>query len=76
MAKNGNTMTYFKYKLIYYGTTLSVKGKYDITSYDDNTVIIKCADDIICVSGENLVIMSLDADEMYIKGKISDISFS
>ncbi len=66
----------FEYKLIYYGNTLCIKGKYDITEYDDNTVILKCAGDLVCLKGDSISISSLDSDEIYISGKISDISFS
>jgi len=76
MPMGDKTMTYFKYKLIYYGTTLSVKGKYDVTSYDDNMIMLKCIDEFLCITGENLVITSLDVNEIYISGKITDISFS
>ncbi len=66
----------FKYKLLYYGNTLCIKGKYDITGYDDNTVILKCSGDLVCITGSGIAISSLDTDEIYIRGKISDISFS
>lgn len=66
----------YKYKIIYYGKTLSIKGKYEVATYDDDTVILKCANDLVCIKGKNIVISSLDVDEIYISGKISDISFS
>ncbi len=76
MPGGANPIVDFKYKLLYYGTTLCIKGKYDITGYDDSTVILKCANDLVCITGEKIAITSLDADEIYISGKISDISFS
>ena len=76
MPDGANPIIDFKYKLLYYGNTLCIKGKYDITGYDDNTVILKCDGDVVCITGENICISSLDADEIYLRGKISDISFS
>ena len=71
-----NPITYHKYKLLMYGNTLCVKGKYDITSYDDSNVMLNCAGDILCISGDSLIISSLDVDSIYISGKITDISIS
>ena len=76
MGEAINQIAYHKYKLLMYGNTLCVKGKYDITSYDENNVMLKCADDILSISGDNISISSLDVDNIYISGKISDISIS
>lgn len=76
MPDGTNPIVDFKYKLLYYGNTLCIKGKYDITGYDDNTVILKCNGDLVCIRGVNIAITSMDIDEIYIRGIISDISFS
>lgn len=76
MPDGTNPIVDFKYKLLYYGNTLCIKGKYDITGYDDNTVILKCNSDLVCIKGVNIAITSMDIDEIYIRGIISDISFS
>jgi len=65
-----------KYRLIYYGTTIVIKGVYDIKSYDDNITVLKCGEDCITVNGDKIEIKSMDADEIQIRGKISDILFS
>lgn len=66
----------YKYRLIYYGSTIVVKGIYDIKSYDDNVIMLKCAQDIISVNGKNLEIKSMDVNEIHIKGKVLEIVFS
>ena len=66
----------YKYRLIYYSSALVIKGIYDIKSYDDNIVVLKCGGDHITVNGINLEINSMDADEIHISGKISEIVFS
>ena len=60
----------YKYRIIYYGNTIVIKGVYDIKSYDDNITVLKCDKDYITVNGEKLEINSLDADEIRIHGKI------
>lgn len=64
------------YKLIMYGNKICIKGKYDVTGYSEDTVMLRCNNDIVCIKGEDVVISSLDVNEIYISGKISDISFS
>ena len=76
MNNTNRTIACRGYKLVLFGNTLSVKGWYDICSYDENTVILKCRPDTLCIKGANMVVASMDADEIYIRGKISDISFS
>ncbi|MBQ4528628.1 MAG: YabP/YqfC family sporulation protein [Clostridia bacterium] len=65
-----------KYKLIYYHDCLTIKGDYTVLSYDDNIIILKCANDSVCISGENIVISMLSSHEMYICGKILNIVFN
>jgi len=76
MKTQNRTMPGQGYKLIFYGNTLSVKRTYDICSYDENTVILKCKPHTLSIKGAGLVVSSMDTDEIYIRGKISDISFS
>ena len=64
------------YKLIMYGDKICIKGKYDITSYSEDAVMLRCGNNILCIKGGNIVISSLDVNQIYISGKISDISFS
>ena len=76
VKNSDNPVIGHKYKLIMYGNTLCIKGKYFITSYTENSVMLNCNNDIICISGSDVVVSSLDADQIYISGIISDISFS
>lgn len=76
MLSEHGPFTDFKYKLIYYANTTVIKGSYSIKNYDDTMVILKCENDILTVKGESIEINSLDADAIYISGKISDICFS
>ncbi|MBO5743978.1 MAG: YabP/YqfC family sporulation protein [Clostridia bacterium] len=64
------------YKLIMYGDKICIKGKYDVTSYSEDSIMLRCNNDVLCIKGEDVVISSLDVNQIYISGKISDISFS
>ena len=64
------------YKLIMYGNKICIKGKYDVTGYSENSVMLRCDRDVVCIKGEGVVISSLDVNEIYISGKITEISFS
>ena len=76
MLTDTTSPSYRHYRIIYCGSTVSVKGVYDITSYDEDIIILKCASDVVCISGANLFIVSMDADGIYIRGNIDNISFS
>ncbi|MBR3932463.1 MAG: YabP/YqfC family sporulation protein [Clostridia bacterium] len=76
MSVAKNPIIDYKYRMIYYGKTLVIKGQYDIKNYDDNIIILKCENDIITLKGAYLKIDSLDVNEIYISGKITDILFS
>ena len=76
-VQNSDTpLNYHKYKLIMYGNTICIKGNYNITSYSENLVMLKCNNDILSITGTDVVVSSIDADQIYISGKISDISIS
>jgi len=64
------------YKLIYTDKLLCVKGEYSVGSYDDNLIILKCGKDNLCINGEKIIIDSMDANEIYISGVFSAISFA
>lgn len=76
MSVAKNPIIDYKYRMVYYGKTLVIKGQYDIKNYDDNIIILKCENDIITLKGAYLKIDSLDVNEIYISGKITDILFS
>ena len=54
-----------KYRLIYYGTTIVIKGVYDIKSYDDNITVLKCGEDCITVNGDKIEIKSMKNAQMH-----------
>ena len=64
------------FKLIYTKSTVRIIGTYEIASYDESLVIIKCEGESICISGESIVITLFCSDEIHISGKISSISFA
>lgn len=64
-----------KYKLIYQGDVLTLKGDCYVASYDENTLIIKCGKKNICLAGNGLVIDSMNTDELIISGSFNSISF-
>ncbi len=64
------------YKMLYYGDTFCIKGRYELASYDEDSVAIKCINELIYVRGDKIFVSSLDADAIYIRGKIQNISFS
>lgn len=65
-----------KYKLIYQGGIMCIKGCYTISSYDEKMIILRCGNDNICINGESLYIASLTSEEIYLKGIISKIDFA
>ena len=65
-----------KYKLIYQGGIMCIKGCYAVASYDENMIILRCGNDNICINGESLYIASLTTEEIYLKGSISAIDFA
>ena len=64
-----------KYKLIYYPSSLKVRGVYTVLSYDDNMILLKCDKDNLCINGDKITISSLGANELHISGKITGILF-
>ncbi len=64
------------YKIIYTKGSVRIIGVYEIASYDENLVIIKCENNNICISGDNIIITLFCSDEIHISGKISTISFA
>ncbi|MBO5369076.1 MAG: YabP/YqfC family sporulation protein [Clostridia bacterium] len=75
MGFDSVTDAYMKYKLIYTGRLLMLKGSAEISSYDENTLIIKCGKENIIVTGYDLVITMMNADELTVCGNIASISF-
>lgn len=75
MGFDSVTDGYMKYKLIYTGRILMLKGSAEIASYDENTLIIKCGKENIIVTGYDLVITMMNADELTVCGNIASISF-
>ena len=75
MGFDSVTDAYMKYKLIYTGRLLMLKGSAEIASYDENTLIIKCGKENIIVTGYDLVITMMNADELTVCGNIAAISF-
>ncbi len=53
-----------------------MKGEYSVGSYDENLIILKCGKDNLCISGEGIVIDSMDGNEIHISGVFSGISFA
>lgn len=76
MAIPEEILKHHKYKLIYYGDTLCIKGRYELASYDEDSIALKCVGELIYIKGDKISVSSLDADAIYIKGKIQNISFS
>ncbi len=70
-----NSIVDYRYKLIFCNDELRIKGDYEITDYENDVVILKCAGDNICIRGIELNINLLSADEICISGKLADISF-
>jgi len=71
-----NSVTDYRYKLIFCNDELRVKGDYEITDYENDTVKLKCDGSNICIRGIELNIILLNADEICISGKLADISFN
>ncbi len=65
-----------KYKLIYQGGTMCIKGCYSVASYDENIIVLRCGNDNIFINGESLCISSLNDEEIYLKGSITAIDFA
>ncbi|MBE7050365.1 MAG: hypothetical protein E7394_06285 [Ruminococcaceae bacterium] len=65
-----------KYKLIYQGGMMCIKGSYTIASYDENMIVLRCGNDNIFINGESLYIASLSQEEIYLKGSIAAIDFA
>ena len=76
MQSAENLIIGHSYKLIMYGDKICIKGKYDITSYSEDSVMLRCNNDVLCIKGEDMLISLLDVNQIYISGKIIDISFS
>lgn len=76
MSENIGVFGDYKYRLIYYGDTVVIKGLYEIKSYDESITILNCGKDCVTVRGNNIVIKSMDVDNIQINGEISDILFS
>ncbi len=71
-----DTVLQAAWKLICTNDTVRINGTYSIASYEENMVIIKCADKSICISGENILITLFCSDEIHISGTILSISFA
>ena len=65
-----------RYRLIFCNDELMVKGDYEITGYGNDVIMLRCADDKICIRGIEMKIIMLNADEICISGKLADISFN
>lgn len=76
MDTDSKSLIDMKYKIIYQNDHVVIKGNYIVASYDENLIIIKSGGDNICINGEDIVISSLSADEIYISGSINSISFA
>ncbi len=76
MAIPEEIIKHHNYKLIYYGDTFCIKGRYELASYDEDSIAVKCIGELIYIKGDKICVSSLDADAIYIKGKIQSISFS
>ena len=72
---DSDTISLLQYKLIYTNSTVIVRGTYTIASYDPSLTIIKCANDNLCISGDELEIVLLTNDEIHIGGKVFSIAF-
>lgn len=73
---DSDTISLLQYKLIYTNSTVIIRGTYTIASYDPTLTIIKCGNDSLCISGEQLEIVLLANDEIHISGKVFSIAFA
>ena len=64
-----------KFQIYLINNNINILNYEEVSSFDENKIIIKHRDGIVVINGKNLVISKLLSDELLVTGNITNIEF-